>query len=257
MTVALGDLVLLLEEERGERYTLRIENGARKHKGLGIVGMSYGATVQAGAKQVILLRPTPADLQATLRRKAQIILPKDLSRILFELALRPGERVLESGIGSAAATLALCHAVGPEGRVVVQELREDFAQWGRENVAAAGLAERLSVHLGDLTQAVAPEVSAYVAQEGPFAAALLDQPEADRALPHLWGLLEIGGRVACYTPQVSQMEACVHALRALGATDIRALELIERAWETKERGSRPSFDGLGHTGFLVFGRRIR
>ena len=35
---------------------------------------------------------------------------------------------------------------------------------------------------------------------------------------------------------------------------VRQLELIERAWEVKERGSRPSFEGLGHTGFLVFGR---
>ncbi len=252
-----GDRVLVLEPATARRWLLRLDGGhARKVPGLGVLdpnrfaGEPWGAPVSAAGKDLVLLRPTIADLHRTVRRKAQIIGSKDASRIAFELGLGPGDRVLESGIGSGAATMVLAHAVGDAGRVVVQELRDDFAQWASENLEHAGLSGRVLVSVGDLTQGPAPGV----AEAGPFDAVLLDQPEPWSALPHVAPLLAPGARVACYCPQVSQMERSVRALEAAGFCDVRALELIERAWEVKELGSRPSFDGLGHTAFLAFGR---
>ena len=250
-----GERVVVFEAATGFRHLLACDGGgARKHKGLGVldpgkwVGLPWGSRLDVAGKPVVLLRPTLADLAATLARKAQVILPKDASRILFELGVGPGGRVLESGIGSAGLTIPLCWAVGPAGRVVVQELRDDFAQWGRGNVEKAGLADRLEVHVGDLTQGLAAGV------RGPFHAAVLDQPEPWQAIPHVVPVLAPGATLACYTPQVAQMEQASKALTAAGFADVRQMELIERQWEVKERGSRPSFEGLGHTGFLVFGR---
>jgi tRNA (adenine57-N1/adenine58-N1)-methyltransferase catalytic subunit len=250
-----GDRVLAYEPASGERHLLVVDGkGTRKEKGLGIVdpdrlaGLAWGTTLKLGAKDVVLLRPNLADLAATLERKAQIILPKDASRILFELGIGAGDRVLESGIGSGGLTIPLLWAVGPNGRVVVQELRSEFADWAKDNVKRAGLAAGLEVHLGDLVLAVNPDV------KGPFNAAVLDMPEPWKALPNIVPLLAVGATVACYTPQVSQMEETSKTLATLGFAGVRQLELIERAWEVKERGSRPSFEGLGHTGFLVFAR---
>lgn len=252
-----GDRIVVLEAATGWRHLLVADGaGARKHKGLGVVdpgkwvGQPWGTRLRVADKDVALLRPTLADLAATIARKAQVILPKDASRIVFELGVGPGDRVLESGIGSAGLTIPLCWAVGPTGRVVVQELREEFAAWGKANVALAGLGDRLEVHLGDLTQGLAPGAAA----AGPFHAVVLDQPEPWKAVPHLVPVLAPGARIACYTPQVSQMEETSRTLAAAGFADVRQMELIERAWEVKERGSRPSFEGLGHTGFLVFAR---
>jgi tRNA (adenine57-N1/adenine58-N1)-methyltransferase len=254
-SILAGDRVVAFETATGDRHLLVLDGtGARRHKGLGVVdpdkwaGQPWGAAVRLADKDVVLLRPTLADLMGTLARKAQVILPKDAGRILVELGVGDGDRVLESGIGSAGLTIPLCWMVGARGRVVVQELREEFAEWGRGNVAKAGLVDRLEVHLGDLTAGLAPAV------RGPFQAAVLDQPEPWKAIPHLVPVLAPGATVACYTPQVSQMEAASKALSAAGFADVRQLELIERRWEVKERGSRPSFEGLGHTGFLVFGR---
>ncbi|HUR25047.1 MAG TPA: hypothetical protein VM327_03415 [Candidatus Thermoplasmatota archaeon] len=250
-----GDRVLALDVGTGERHLLVVDGtGTRKHKGLGILdpdrwsGQPWGARLRIGDKDIVLLRPTMADLAATIARKAAIILPKDASRILFELGIGPGSRVLESGIGSAGLTIPLCWAVGDFGRVVVQELRDEFAEWGKANVAKAGLGDRLEVHPGDLTSGVATGI------RGPFDAVVLDQPEPWKALPHLVPLLAPGATVACYTPQVSQMEETSRTLTGLGFAQVRQLELIERGWEVKERGSRPSHEGLGHTAFLVFGR---
>jgi tRNA (adenine57-N1/adenine58-N1)-methyltransferase catalytic subunit len=255
--VQAGDRFVLLEPSTGERHLVEaVAGGARKQKGLGVfdparfVGEAYGSRHRLGEKSLVLLRPTLADLGATVLRKAQIVTPKDASRILYETGIGPGDRVLESGIGSAALTVALAWAVGEQGRIVVQELREEFADWGRENLRRAGLDGRVEVHLGDLTQGLAPGAAA----AGPFAACVLDQPEPWRAIPHLVPALAPGATVACYTPQVSQMEETHRALATAGLADLRCMELIERRWEVRERGSRPAFEGLGHTGFLVFGR---
>ncbi len=260
-TIAAGDRVLLLDPANGERFLIDVDDGgARKIRGLGVVdpgrlaGQAWGTVTHVGAKRVALLRPSLPDLVATLRRKAQIITPKDASRIVYELGLGPGDRVLESGIGSGGTTLPLLWAVAPGGRVVAQELREDFAQWATRNAENAGLADGLEAFVGDLTQGVA----AGVADLGPYDAVLLDQPEPWLAVPHVAtpDLLVPGARLAAYTPQVSQMEQTVQALEAAGFVDVRAMELIERGWKVGARGSRPSFDGLGHTGFLVFGRYL-
>lgn len=255
--IQLDDRVVAFEVATGFRHLLVADsNGARKHKGLGIVdptkwiGSPWGTRMRVADKEIALLRPQLSDLTATLARKAAVILPKDASRILFELGVGPGDRVLESGIGSAGVTIPLCWTVGPTGRVVVQELREEFAEWGRANVEKAALAGPLEVHIGDLTLGLA----AGAAAAGPFDAVLLDQPEPWKAIAHLLPHLAPGAGIACYTPQVSQMEETSRTLTAAGFADVRQMELIERGWEVKERGSRPSHDGLGHTAFLVLGR---
>ncbi len=252
-----GDRIIAFDPATGDRWLLAADGkGTRKEKGLGIVdpdrlaGQAWGTRLKLGAKDVVLLRPNLADLAATLERKAQIILPKDASRILFELGVGPGHRVLESGIGSGGLTIPLLWAVGPTGRVVVQELRAEFADWGKENVRRAGLSAGLEVHLGDLVLGANPDV------RGPFDAAVLDMPEPWKALPNVVPLLGPGATVACYTPQVSQMEETSRTLARLGFAAVRQMELIERSWEVKERGSRPAFEGLGHTGFLVLARWV-
>ncbi len=252
-----GDRVLLLEPETGRRWLVFANPGAVKEKGLGVydparlIDLTWGTPIDIAGKSLVVLRPDLPDLVGTLRRKAAIIQAKDASRIVYELGVGHGDRVLESGIGSGATTLALAWAVGETGRVVVQELREDFQEWAMDNVVRAGLGDRVECHLGDLTQGVSPEVT------GPFQAVLLDQPQPWAAIPHLSEVLAPGARVVAYCPQVVQMEQTVRAMEAAGYVEIHAMEIIERAWEVKEFGSRPSHDGIGHTAFLIFGRFIQ
>ena len=67
-------------------------------------------------------------------RGAQVIYPKDLGPILVLADVFPGARVLESGVGSGALTIALLRAVGPTGHVTGYEIRDDFARRARSNV---------------------------------------------------------------------------------------------------------------------------
>jgi tRNA (adenine57-N1/adenine58-N1)-methyltransferase len=250
-----GDRVLLYCIEKEEKHILRVDKNDPV-KGLGnfsahtLEGMQWGDRVEASDKQYVVLKPTLRDAHETIRRKAQLITPKDASRIFYELSLNEGDRVLESGIGSGGTTLGLLHAVGPTGEVVAQELRNDFADFASKNVRRAGLIDQLTVKIGDLTKGLAEGVV------GPFQGVLLDQPEPWLAMPHIEPVLEIGARVVAYCPQISQVEQTVRAMKQWEFEDIQCMELMERLWDVDGRICRPSSEGIGHTAFLVIGRYV-
>ena len=53
----------------------------------------------------------------------------------------------------------------------------------------------------------------------------------------------------------NQLEKAVNGLRERGFTDIRSMEIIRRGMEVHPGGVRPSFEMLGHTGYLTFARK--
>ena len=81
--------------------------------------------------RLVAVRPTLAEYVLEMPRGAQVIYPKDLGPILILADVFPGARVLESGVGSGALTLALLRAVGPTGHVTGYEIRDDFARRAR------------------------------------------------------------------------------------------------------------------------------
>jgi len=46
-------------------------------------------------------------------------------------------------------------------------------------------------------------------------------------------------------------------MRDLGLAEVTAFETIQREMVVHEGGVRPSFDNLGHTGYLALGRKTR
>jgi ubiquinone/menaquinone biosynthesis C-methylase UbiE len=68
---------------------------------------------------------------------------------LQRLDAREGEHILEIGFGTGHAILSLAKAVGPTGRVCGLDLSEGMLAITQERVDAAGLAERVALHLGD------------------------------------------------------------------------------------------------------------
>src|SRR5215472_13373584 len=101
-----------------------------------LFGVEEGSRVKFSSGETFLvLRPTYADLIPQLPRAAQVIYPKDTGPLLVWGDVYPGATVIEGGVGAGAFTIALLRAVGPQGRVISYELREDFAVRARRNVA--------------------------------------------------------------------------------------------------------------------------
>jgi len=212
------------------------------------IGTAPGGTVEWLGRRYRALRPSLADLFAALHRGAQIVTPKDAVQLLYLAGVSPGSRVAEAGAGSGALTIALAHAVGPAGHVTSFDRRKDFLDAARANVSRAGLADRVTFRERD------------VAREGldlsDLGSVLLDLPEPWAVLESARRALAPGGYVATYTPTYNQLERTVQALRSTGYDEVRALELWERALHVGDGGTRPSFEMLGHTGFLAAGRRV-
>ncbi|HWG91750.1 MAG TPA: tRNA (adenine-N1)-methyltransferase [Candidatus Thermoplasmatota archaeon] len=254
--IAPGDLVAFADNQ-GHRVLVRAGTPGKpdfqKIPHLGVLdlsrvaGVEWGSEFAHGGKSYRLIRPTTPDLLKGFARKAQIIMAKDASRILYECGVKPGDRIVEAGIGSAFLTAALAQAVAPTGRVYVTEIREDFAEWGLNNLRLAGLDKYVEVRLGDVTQGI-PVTDAD--------AVILDMPTPWEAVPHARAALRAGGAFCAYTPNVSQMEATYRALEEHGFQEIRCFELIEREWTVGERGSRPNMESLGFTAFLTFARKL-
>ena len=93
------------------------------------------AVTSRGARY-LALRPTLAEYVLEMPRGAQIIYPKDLATIALFADIGPGQTVVEAGIGSGALTLVLLRLVGPTGRVVSYETREEFARRAQRNIEA-------------------------------------------------------------------------------------------------------------------------
>src|SRR5690606_3180718 len=81
-----------------------------------------------------------------------IVYPKDAAQILAVGDIFPGATVVEAGVGSGALSLWLLRAIGPEGRLLSFERREEFADVAEGNVAAflGGHPENWSIPIGDL-----------------------------------------------------------------------------------------------------------
>jgi len=212
------------------------------------IGVAPGGSLEWLGIRYRVVRPSPSDRLAALRRGAQIVTSKDAAQLLFLAGVCPGIRVAEAGAGSGALTIALAAAVGAEGTVTSYDRRADFLAAARGNVARAGLADRVTF--------VERDVARDGLEDAEVDSVVLDLPDPWAVLASVHAHLVVGGYVATYTPTYNQLERTVGALRALQYDEVRAVEVLERGVHVTDGATRPEFDMLGHTGFLAAGRRI-
>ena len=248
-----GETGILLRAGEPPRL-VRLTSGPQSVGDIGVVDVSgqigrpVGGTVPWSGASYALVRPSLADLLGTVHRGAQIITPKDAVQLIYRAGVGPGSRVAEAGSGSGALTIMLAFAVGPGGHVTSYDRRADFLSAAQKNVARAGLTERVTFRQRD--------VAADGIDVSELSSVLLDLPEPWSVLPSARSALVPGGYVATYTPTYNQLERTVRALRELGFSDLRAVEVLERGLHVGEGGTRPEFEMLGHTGFLAAGRKV-
>jgi tRNA (adenine57-N1/adenine58-N1)-methyltransferase catalytic subunit len=250
-----GERVLLLDD-RGRRYLVRLRPGETWHSHGGalphdlILGSLEGTRVRStGGMAFVCFRPRLADFVLKMPRGAQVVYPKDIGAILVEGDIHPGVRVLEAGTGSGALTIALCRAVGQEGRVVSYELREEFHAKAVRNVEAffGKVPEWLDLREGDLRSVAATGET--------FDRVILDLPEPPILLDAVAAVLEPGGIVCTYLPTTVQAQAIVLALQGRGFEQVTTFETLQRTWHVTERSVRPDHRMVAHTGFITVARR--
>jgi len=162
-------------------------------------------------------------------------------------SIESGCIVLEAGIGSGSLTTTLATAVAPNGKVISYDKREDFIEHAMKNIKTANLEEFVETKLKDITTGI---------DEENLDAIILDMPNPWDTINYVWAALKPGGYLCAYSPLSSQVENTVLEIKKQKFIEIKTMENIQREMVVSENGMRPSFDMLGHTGYLTFARKI-
>lgn len=248
-----GERALLLDG-KGRRYLVALAPGGEFHTHSGpvphdeLLGRDEGTTVRsARGARYLAVRPTLAEVVLKMPRGAQVIYPKDLGPLLILADVFPGARVLESGLGSGALSMALLRA-GAD--ITGYELREDFLRRARANVAAflgEAVLDRYRTELRDVYEGIdATELDRVV----------LDLPEPWRVAPHARGALRPGGLLVAYLPTIVQTATLRESLGEHGFGLAETIEVLQRSWHIEGQSVRPDHRMVAHTGFLTAARLL-
>ena len=248
-----GDLAQLVGL-RHKHFILTLQTGAKfeTHRGIlqhdDLIGKPWGTQVFSHiGSPFFLLQPSLADLINELPRTTQILYPKDIGFILITMGIGPGQTVMEAGTGSGSMTTALAFAVGPQGRVLSYEVKQDVQNLARKNLTRFRLESRVDFKLRDIAEGF---------DETDVDAFFLDVPNPYDYTAQIRAALKPGGYMCCLIPTFNQVEKTLIALRQNRFAFVEVCELLLRYYKPEPARIRPTDRMVAHTGFLVFARRV-
>jgi tRNA (adenine57-N1/adenine58-N1)-methyltransferase catalytic subunit len=246
-----------LTDPKGRQHTLTLVAGKQFHTHRGaiehddLIGGPEGVVVTAtSGTGYLALRPLLADFVLSMPRGAAVVYPKDAAQIIMLADIYPGAVVVEGGAGSGALTCSLLRAVGPEGRVISYELRDDHAEVAVRNVETffGGRPANWDLRAGDIADHPPAEVVDRF---------VLDLLAPWLVLPAAAAALRPGGVLTGYVATTTQLSRLVEGIRDLGGfTEPSSWESMVRNWHVVGLAVRPEHRMIGHTAFLVTARRL-
>ena len=251
-----GDRVQLTDA-KGKLYSITLIKGSEwhTHKGMlkhdDLVGIPEGSIVATNQDlKFQAFRPLLADYVLSMPRGATIVYPKDAAMILGVADIKPGIRVLEAGVGSGALSISLLRAIGEEGMLHSVEIREDFAEISEKNVSSyfGGKPANWNLTIGALQDQT---------YEADFDRVVLDMLSPWECLDVASKALVPGGVFMVYVATTTQLSKIAEAIKESGNfTEPESSETIVRGWHHEGLAVRPQHRMIGHTGFLIFARRM-
>ena len=248
-----GDLAQLVGL-RHKHFIIPLQAGAKfeTHRGIlmhdDLIGKTWGTQVFSHiGSPFYLLQPSLGDLLIDLPRTTQILYPKDIGFIFVTMGVGPGQKVMEAGTGSGSMTIALAHAVGPQGRVISYEVKPDVQNLARKNLTRFSLESRVDFKLRDISEGF---------DETNVDSFFLDVPNPYDYTAQVRNALKPGGFLCCLIPTMNQVEKTLIALRQTNFAFVEVCEILLRFYQAEPNRLRPTDRMVAHTGFLMFARRI-
>jgi tRNA (adenine57-N1/adenine58-N1)-methyltransferase len=249
-----GDLVLLLGQDRKSFIrTLKPGGQLQTHRGIlsydALIGQPLGALVNTHlGYPFFMLTPSTEELLRTIRRKSQIIFPKDAGYIVLKLGVQPGVTVVEAGTGSGGLTSVFATHVSDTGHVYSYDVRADMQSVALGNMQRLGLEDRVSFVQRDIAEGFAAHEADCLFLDLVKPWEYLDQARAAMAGGSMLGSL---------VPTANQLVRLIRALdQHQSFAFVEAEELTLRTWKTVPGRVRPADRMVAHTGFLIFARAV-
>ncbi|MBM3190412.1 MAG: tRNA (adenine-N1)-methyltransferase [Chloroflexi bacterium] len=248
------DRVLLISLSDGKRKLLRLVAGHTYHSHKGtirhddLIGRPLGRQLLSHVGQpFVVLWPSIHDVLMNVKRVSQIVYPKEMGLALLKLDLGPGKRVIEAGTGSGALTIGLAHAVQPTGAVYSYDMRGDMLTVAERNLRAANLLDYVQLIERDIAEGFT---------ERDVDAVFLDVREPSSYLGQVCEALRDGGFFGALVPTTNQVSDLLAGMAQHPFVAIEAMEIWLRELKPVPDRLRPQDVMVGHTGYLIFARKI-
>lgn len=197
--------------------------GAFPHKNF--IGKKYGNKVHSsnGKGWTHILRPTPELWTVTLPHRTQILYTMDISMIIFELELKPGSIVVESGTGSGSLSHAIIRTVKPTGHLYTFDFHQNRVQKAKEEFDKHyGAGKYVTCQCADAC------VNGYSMKEKADAV-FLDLPAPWDAVKNAKeALKKFGSRLCSFSPCIEQVQRTCEELRKEKFCEIKTIECLLR-----------------------------
>ncbi len=241
----------MILDERGKKYILK--PGAEFQSDLGIVKADVLDNAQIGDEvkshldhSFKIVKPNVNDFIDLMERRCSILIKKDIGQVLAHTGLGAGSRVVDAGTGAGAIALHFGNVVGLEGKVFTYEVREDFAEVARRNIDNFGITN-IEVKNKNIKEGI---------DEDNIDLIFYHLPKPFEIFEEVMESLNVGGWLAVYAPYIDQAETSYRVAKKLGFYDIEIIETLERGLEVRTQGVRPKTRMVGHSGYLLFARKL-
>ena len=241
----------MILDERGKKYILK--PGAEFQSDLGIVKADVLDNAQIGDEvkshldhSFKIVKPNVNDFIDLMERRCSILIKKDSGQVLAHTGLGAGSRVVDAGTGAGAIALHFGNVVGLQGKIFTYEIREDFAEVARRNIDNFGITN-IEVKNKNIKEGI---------DEDNIDLIFLDLPKPFEIFEEVMESLNVGGWLAVYAPYIDQAETSYRVAKKLGFYDIEIIETLERGLEVRTQGVRPKTRMVGHSGYLLFARKL-
>lgn len=249
-------IILLYDKEKGKKHIINLKdiqdsystsNGMIKKEA--IMQTEFGKTIKTHLDYEYVLFPATLNdfIMKKLTRLTQIVYPKDAAYIAFRLDIKPGDTVLESGIGSGAMSAVFAQILGENGKLISYEKREEFIKNALKNLRRFNLDRVVEVKHKDIEDGF---------DEKDVDAVFIDVKEPWLYLDKAIEPLKCGKMIGVLVPTVNQVSLVLKAFENLPVLDIDVSEILHRFWKTNPERLRPLDVMSAHTAFLIFARRV-
>ena len=238
---------MLIETGTGKKFLVK-DTGEDYHTSFGVIKSkdlksSKSPVRSSTGKTFLLMEASFPDLWENFQRGPQIMLQKDIGLILAKTGINKKSEVVDAGGGSGSLCLSLANVCK---KVTVYENNPEHHRVVQRNIALTEM-DNITLKQEDIYGGI---------KEKNLDLITLDLPEPWQVIDHAEKSLKNGGHLVIYLPNLTQVKKYLESVRGTSIKVIETLELLERRWIISDQIMRPDFQMLGHTGFMIFCRKM-
>ncbi|MAG48080.1 hypothetical protein CL617_05740 [archaeon] len=177
-----------------------------------------------------------------ISRGPAVMVKKDIGAILSNVDIDKNSITVDAGLGCGVLSSFLSKFVK---KVISYEINEDFLKIAEKNIKEFNI-KNIQIKNNDIYKGISEKNLDLIT---------LDLKEPWNVLKHACKSLKNGKYLVVYSPNITQVIKLVKEAKDLFYVE-KVLENIEREWIIDDLRARPKNMILGHTGFLVFLRKI-